>query len=1017
MKIKETKNYWKSLKDWESQIEFDPEFEGLVRKEFQSTPLSQDKEEGWARREFLKLMGASLALTGLSCVRRPTQKIVPYVKRPQHVVPGRANYYSSSVFDGTEVTGVLVKTREGRPIKAEGHPDYPEELRRISIRGQASVLNLYDPDRVTSPVQHLFNEKKTNYVSLSTNWKTADKHIKKELQKGAVGLFTSTILSPATRALIYRFRDETKAKAYTWDAESLEDVRNSYRQVYGKSLIPSYRLDKAQMILSIGADFLGSYLAPTEMTARFSKTRRSDRHMGELVVCESGLSLTGSNADTRYAVPASQYLSVLMHLLHELIVVARRSRYSGDSAFKKLLTQYVESAPSLSLDPKQLAHKLWNNRRKSVVIAGGLPTQTHDSMKIQIATHILNEILGNHGRTIDLQSTYQTYKGANRALSSLVRDIRGGRVKRLIVHGVNLAFVASHHPQLMKALESLELLVYTGHYKDDTALKSHFVVPDHHPLENWGDFQLRENLYSIQQPTIRPLYETRSFQDSLITWGNIPRVKDWHSYLKTYWRYRFYSKHKKLNESFEFFWARVLKKGFIKEPLKFKGASLSFNTEVWKVLKNHRHRPQGLELSLYPSVALRDGSLSNVSWLQELPDPVTKICWDNYASVSLQLAESLKLKEGQVVRIKVGPAEVRAPVHIQPGQEENSISIAVGYGQSWGQVNKGVGVNAYPLVEAIGIQRVFAGLPCEIIKTSESVLLASTQEHHTMHGRDIVREQTLDQFLHSDEVSQAPKAKHHPSLWGKKNKPQYKGQKWGMTIDLSRCTGCSACVIACQSENNIPTVGKKYIAQGREMHWMRVDRYYAGEPKDNPDSLFMPVLCQHCDQAPCETVCPVAATVHGEEGTNDMIYNRCVGTRYCANNCPYKVRRFNWFDYTKLESPLHKALNPEVTVRDRGVMEKCTFCHHRVVEARRDKQNKGGGKHLQDGEVQTACQQACPAQAITFGDTNNSSTQVAKKFKDRRSYSLLDELNVGPSVRYQKKIRNAKHTKVKSGGH
>ncbi|MBE8163091.1 MAG: TAT-variant-translocated molybdopterin oxidoreductase [Bdellovibrionaceae bacterium] len=1003
--------YWKSL----AELQNTTEFQQSVVDEFQSTPIDKSKEEGWARRDFLKLMGASLALSTFACTRKPTQKIVPYVKRPDDVIPGVANHYASSFVDGSEVFGVVVKTREGRPIKIEGNSEYPGALNKISMRATASVLSLYDPDRLKAPIQHLLNPKKTNYDSLPISWKKLDATVVKELKKSSVGVLTKSITSPSTRALLYNFKQTYKAKHYSWDVENLDALKQAQKISYGDKVVPHYRLNKAKMIVSVGADFLGSYLAPTEMSGFFAQGRKPSKNMNKLVVFESGLSLTGANADRRYPVKASEYLDILMGVLYQLVIVKKRSSYAWDKNLRQVLTSYNEKVSLVELDKKlqlsNIADELWKNRKKSLVIVGGISTETQESTLLHIAANFLNTLLSNDGSVVDYkESNYSSFRSSEKDLTKLIADIESGLVKRLIIHDINLVYSHPGNEKLLKALKKLKLLVYVGSHLDETAKISNFIAPDHNALEKWGDVEGQNQLYSIIQPTIEPLYETRAFEDSLITWIKAVKsfsAKNSYEYLKTYWRYQFYPKYKKGNQKFDDFWFNLLQKGFVDgntKRYKTNNSVRKFNMSALSWLKPSLPE-QGYELSLESSFSNRWGSMANVAWLQEIPHPITKICWDNYLSIPLSMAEKERLKEGQVVELKVSDQIVKVPVHIQPGQADNTMSLSLGYGQTYGSVAKAVGVNAFPLVKSFKNKKVYAGLKASITKTSKVNLLASTQNQHSMQGRRIVIEKTLDDMLALTKPIES--REKQPTLW---STIKYKGQKWGMSIDLNTCTGCSSCVVACQSENNIPTVGKQYVSEGRSMHWLRIDRYHTGKAED-PDTVFQPVTCQHCDEAPCETVCPVAATVHGDEGTNDMIYNRCVGTRYCANNCPYKVRRFNWFDFTQLSTPLEMSLNPEVTVRDRGVMEKCSFCLHKVTEIRHKKAIDKKTKHIDDGEVKTACQEACPTNAINFGDSNDKKTKVSKDFANKRAYTLLHELNLKPGLRYQAKVKNVKQLK------
>ena len=629
-----------------------------------------------------------------------------------------------------------------------------------------------------------------------------------------------------------------------------------------------------------------------------------------------------------------------------------------------------------------------------------------------IVVNLLNSLLGNDGKTINYRQPYSGTFGRYQNIKNLIEDINNGQIKRLLIHKVNPLYSYPEREELLKAIKKAELVVYTGDRMDETGSYSHYVVPDSHDLEKWGDFEFKKDIFSVGQPTIRPLYNTRSFEDSLIAWIkqsekntlSIVNAENFYQYVKARWE-----------KKGPYVWDQFLKKGVAGTEQMLIASSRKPLPQALKGLEPYREsNSNSYELTLYETSGLKQGNLANVSWLQEFPDPVTKICWDNYICVSPATALKKNLKEGEVLSLSVEGKKLKAPLHIQPGQSDGTVALALGYGRSHcGKVGKNVGVNAWPFISLQKKTPVFEGITVSFEKTKEFIPLANVQGHHSMEGRDIILETTLPEFL-KDPSSGIPKGHKVISLWAEH---KYKGHKWGMTIDLNACSGCGACMLACQSENNIPVVGKKYVLEGREMHWIRVDRYYEGKT-ENPRALHQPVVCMHCDNAPCETVCPVLATVHSSEGTNDMVYNRCVGTRYCANNCPYKVRRFNWFNYTKnIEKPQDMVLNPDVTIRSRGVMEKCTFCIQRVQSAKG--KAKKEGRPLKDGDIQTACQQSCPSEAIVFGDLNDKTTKVSENFSAPNSYSLLHEmLNTKPSVKYQTKIRNNNHPLIKKqGGH
>lgn len=988
-----TTKYWMSLEQWRQ----DPQFAEMAEKEFLTSPLQSDEgKDGWARREFLKLMGASLALTTFGCVRRPAQKIIPYAKKPNEIIHGLPNIYASSYFDGLEGFGTLVTTRDGRPIKIEGNPDHPGTNGGMSPRAHAHILKLYDPDRFANAKRNLQNEARTNRETINVKWDVLDTAVVEQLKKGKVAILMGAQLSPTTQMLVGQFADAFGARVYSHDDISYASLLDAQQASYGQRAFPRYRFDQARYVVAINNDFLGTWLTPTHFKKQFGQARKDKARMNKLVVFESLLSLTGTNADERHRIRPSQSLDVVMALLHEIIVVKKASRYAGDGGVQSILAGFAKNRGDLGVDVSDVADELLKHRGSSIVVSGGPQTEGEGGVALQIATNFLNAVLENDGKTI-MPAATSVHSPGTRGAGELLAALKSKDVSTLIIHGCNPAYSLPGSAGFGELMKNVEMAIYTGDRNDETGRLCDYVACDNHPLENWGDVRSLEGVLSIQQPTIMPMGDTRAFQDSLISWmsgagktGGLRGAKTWYEYLKNHWL-------QNVLRGSEDQWIELLQFGVVKGS-GGAGSGRSFATSSLNQVKPVAKK-SGFELALYSTIGLGDGHLANVPWLQEFPDPVTKIVWDNYACFSLRDAKQLNIREGQHVTVSTEGGSVTVPAHIQPGQADGVVGLAIGYGRHGaGQVADGIGVNAYALAGWSEGRATSAGPEVKVAVAKGMTRLACTQDHHTMEGRQIVVEETLADHLKNPGGNVH---RHHMATMWKEH--EYKGNKWGMVIDLNSCTGCGACVIACQSENNIPVVGKKYVLSGREMHWIRIDRYYTGSPED-PGVVHQPLTCQHCDNAPCETVCPVAATVHSDEGTNDMIYNRCVGTRYCANNCPYKVRRFNWFDYTEIQSPRHLALNPEVTVRHRGVMEKCTFCIHRIRSGKAHA--KIEGRELRPNEINAACAQSCPTKAITFGDLNNSHSAVRGEFDKPESYTLLEELNTKPPLRYQVKVRN-----------
>lgn len=1003
--------YWSSLEELENT----PEFRESVQREFPA--VSQETPFEVNRRDFLKLMSASLLMAGAACSRKQVEKIIPYVNKPEEIVLGLANYYASTCQECSASCGIVVKTREGRPIKLEGNTLHPVNQGALCARGQASILNLYSAGRFRVP-----QVRAATGVLSDATWVDLDKQVLDRLAAAKnIALITGVVNSPSTLKLIGDFAGRYSGFTHvSYDPTVPEEVALGANAAYGQKITPRYRLDKAKVLVSFGADFLGSYLSPVEFAKGFSRGRRVDeKKMSRFVAFEGQVTLTGTNADEYYALRSGDELQVILALANEIILQQKVSSYASDSNIAKILSGFSPDvvAGKVGVDVvkiKDLAKELIANKGAGLVLGSGVKSK--DSVSIQIVANLINSALDNDGATIDW-SLYPSYQ-ANSSysdLANLVEQMNAGKVDVVIIDHVDLAYLL---PSTVEALKKVPFIISISEQADETTELAHVVAASHHYLENWNDSEAQRGVYGLAQPVITPLYDTRSLQDNLLQWSG--SQQGWDVYLKSHWQSKIYPQVGSGTE-FEFFWLDALQKGVIdtrlvkgNEPDRLAGAR-SFDSRALSQIKV-TEASTDYSLSLYSSVAMSDGRSAGNPWLQELPDPVSKVVWDNYLAVSPKTAEDMRLKLGDIVRVSGAGYTFDAPALIQPKLNDRSVSIALGYGrkivgaskQSFGylggdlgQIGQDTGVNVAP---AQSIQEGYlnwGGLGVSLAKTGKKYQLAVTQGHHTLENRPIVADTTFKEFMVDAKAGHDAHAAEDLTMW---TEHEYNGYKWGMAIDMTSCTGCNSCMIGCQVENNVSVVGKQQVINGRDMHWIRIDRYYKGDVA-NPDVAYQPMLCQHCDNAPCETVCPVLATMHNDEGINVMVYNRCVGTRYCANNCPYKVRRFNFFEYSEqMKSPLNMVLNPDMGTREQGVMEKCTFCWQRIREAK--DVAKDQGRLVRDGDVRAACQQTCPSDAIVFGNLNDPQSRVTKLSTSQRGYHVLEFLNTKPQVTYLTKVRN-----------
>jgi len=1019
-RVTDRPKHWTTLPDREGS----PEVEALRQREF-LTP--SEETEHPSRREFLKLVGAGAAFLAAGCARKPVEKILPYVKAPEEVSPGNAVWYASTCEECPAACGVLIKTREGRPIKLEGNADHPVSRGGLCARGQASLLNLYDPDRLRGPV----TVDRASGKAQASTWGTVDQRASAALKgardrAGKVVLLTGTLTSPTTQALATQFLAEYPgAEHVIYDAISSDAIAKAQELSYGDRCVPRYRLEKADVLVTFGADPLGTFLSPVEFARDFSKRRRPESgSMSRVIAVEPTLSLTGTNADQRIIARPDHLFPIAMAVAHELLVRSPRAPQAGDAIALGAVRPYPAATvePEAGLEPgtiAALADELWQARGKSLVLAGPQAAPAAHAVALQVAANLLNSALGNEGVTVDAAARSFQAAGSDEAMLALVERMRAGEVAALLVHGANPAYTLPAAVGFAEATKRVPFVACLSDRVDETGRLADLVAPTTHYLESWNDHAPRPGVLSLTQPAIAPLYDVRSVQDTLLAWARLTgkgplaaTAGAYHEYLRERWRAQVYPA-ADAAAPFDLFWEGALRTGVLARggdgagsgsPRAFRGASLASLPAPGK-----RPDEGSLSLVLYAPVSMYDGRSANNAWLQELPDPVSKACWENFAALSPKRAKSLNVKEStdsptmrcDIVTVDVGHARLDLPVVVQPGLHDDVVAVALGYGRvAAGRVGNKLGQNGFALAEATGGRVGMSGIPARITRTGRTGQLASVQGHQYTEHRPIIFETTYGEYQR-DPQSGIESHGHLPSMW---SRHKYPGHKWGMTIDLNACIGCAACMIACQSENNIPVVGKSLVLRGREMAWIRIDRYYSGEP-EAPEVVHQAMLCQHCENAPCETVCPVLATVHSSEGLNLQVYNRCVGTRYCSNNCPYKVRRFNWFDYSDVkEKSLRLVLNPDVTVRTKGVMEKCTFCVQRIRDGK--ERAKALGVPVKDGDIVTACQQSCPTEAIVFGDMNDPKSKVAAMMKEARGYHVLEELNTLPSITYQTKVRN-----------
>jgi len=1013
-------HYWRSFEELQNDSTFkkikENEFFDGVTKDFDpNTDLS-----GVSRRKFLALLGASAALAGAGCSDyREKGDIIPYNKQPEEITLGRPNYYASSCTGCEQSCGVLIKTREGRPIKVTGNPQHPVNKGKICSKGEASILNLYDPSRIQDPAMN-----STGFLN-KVSWSDADNAVVSALLTAGtkeIAVITHTITSPTFLKLINDFKVKyPTTKVYTVNQFNESVRKAAWEKCYPGNQVPLIQWDKAKVIVALEGDFLGKEGNQVENNRLFVKNRNVDdlKNFSRLYAVEGNFSLTGLNADHRFRLRPDKQAEFVLSLMQYIVSVGGLAVPSSLSNLSSVLTKYDlnkfcdENGLNFT-DIVNMTSDLLNNRGRSIVYAGSaLSEKTH------IVVNLLNELLGNSALyNTSSGSVELTQASSVSELEELVNKLNAGNVALVITIDANPVYNLPEDLGLKDALKKAGLVVSLTEQLSETTFVSNYVLPINHNFESWGDAQTRTGVYSLIQPVIAPLYNTRQKESILLNWlsGDVKNYDDrnYYNYLKNAWSATVFPKSMSL-ASFEKYWLGSLHDGYtvLNETPDY---SLSVNSDAVNQLASIETDYQGFVVLITEGHATGDGKFAGNGWLQENPHPVSKVAWDNYAAVSYKTSKELNIKTGDVLEVKRDNRSLKIPALVQPGLADNFISIEAGYGRTNSSVvANGIGYNANTLLSKTQSANPLMFGSVSVSVTGEYRGVVSTQDHHAFDDdliadqhlkRNIIREATVAQYMKDPHVI------HHGghTLHTLYADHEYPDVKWAMAIDLNKCTGCGQCVIACNSENNIPIVGKDQVAAGREMQWIKIDRYYSGSP-ENPSAKLQPMLCQHCDNAPCENVCPVVATTHSPDGLNQMIYNRCVGTRYCSNNCPYKVRRFNFFNFRdhfangyQLSPSFELIANPEVTIRSRGVMEKCTFCIQRISDARMVATIEG--RKLKGDDVVTACQEACGTEAIVFGDMNDKESKVSKLREHNLGYHLLEELNTRPNVTYIAKLTN-----------
>lgn len=1033
-------------------------------EEFLHKP-AEDMEEGGSlkegRRNFIKATGAAAIFAGASGCN-PERRLIPYLEQPEELVPGNPVFYAS--VDATGENGLVVKTTEGRPIKLDGNDAYPTNKGKLDAPGNAAIIDLYDPDRLRYPIAQVEGTWK-KVEDLGAQVQAIAGKLTAAGKKAYV--VTPKIHGAAQVALMAEFK-KAFPKMRHIEVNSpmdgaVEASLAAQQACYGERVLPAYRYDQSKLIVSLGYDYLSDSPNLIEVNRLFADARRykDDGTMARAVTFEPTLSVAGATGDERFRVEPEALPLIAKALLKEIVALGGKLpqgvsvSVDGASIEKQIgLKEGVIAG---------LAKELWSHRGESLVVAGGLGASIDDGDILLKTANLLNTVLGNDGKTVQYgEGSLKAYETSSNGEADLMAALKAGQVEALLMIDINPVYQLGLNSGIKDLLSGVAYKAGILSHLNETGLATDVILPPHHFLESWSDAEARSGLYALGQPTIAPLWETQHKQDYLIQLASAAgstglKETNWRDFLKTTWQKKVYNT-KVYAGSFDAFFDSALRKGFVDQKAEARNKVLSsraFKSGALSALGAKEIKP-GAKLVVHQSPLHGSGHSMNNPWLLEAPDPISKITWENYVSVSVKTAKKNDFNEGDYITLKTAAGSVEAPVHIQPGTHDNVFAVAAG----WGRGPEAGQVAAGPSGEGLGIdvsvlvgEGAKSGVAVSFTKSSKKpTKLACVQGHQYLENpfirasgegsRKIVQETTLKQF--NDPKDDSYEIKYHiePDITMWRQKFQSQTHKWGMVIDTNVCTGCNACMVSCQAENNISTVGKDEVLINREMHWIRIDRYYTAidpdkddvvENADEVDVIQQPMLCQHCDNAPCETVCPVVATTHNEEGLNVQTYNRCVGTRYCSNNCPYKVRHYNWYDYSdyraglhdsgsplrrflrsmglmgeelkdKTEYPLMLQFNPDVTVRSRGVMEKCSFCSHKI--RRWHNEEKALGRDLPESAKQTACQKACPADAIVFGNVLNTDSNVSGSLEKKGAYKVLKELNVEANVTYLTRLKN-----------